>query len=376
LYRSVLVYKVRYTSIMFDIPKIEELVTQVKNNQRNLLDVNIIKVILDYVKYHKILFSNLKTVTGIKDYSTYFKIYSSSAVDHMRELSTELKKVNEYTSNKRIEIGREYVTYIDSKQWIVWYNLSPTMLRAILPLNIKDVLTLPPEYELLDVYNVLNNVADQDKWSLYEEYEKSLLSIIKPRFDMLAVMGGAGPITISTLVKDLSQWNVIFTGSHILQSVCNLTSSHGGGGKKGNKKRDGGSNRIQCLATSLISDEIVEYFKVNARVVHLNLFIDRRIILTTFKVKNFIVDIFNSLDFYMLPYSIHNGIAVAHSRVLSQYMLIDLLMATLQRNTKKVQACSKWFFAIQKNKERLDKKIHYKGSYYDKGIWMKRANKF
>lgn len=154
------------------------------------------ETIESYCRENKLILSNRYILCEKDDdanniYRKVYKIYTSNPFRHANSLTNKIyqKMIKEhdakYTRLKTLKEKEEFVIEYDLRQMAMIYKVQKHKqsepIDIIKPVNIKNLLYMPSEIELIDVYHTLYDPSQYSDWSEAQIYEKLLFKQVEDR---------------------------------------------------------------------------------------------------------------------------------------------------------------------------------------------------
>ena len=281
-------------------------------------------------------------------YDKNYKIYTANPFRHANNLTnliyqnTQDKSDSCFTRLKTIREHEEFVIDYDTRVVCSIYKLQkhksvePNVI--IKPTKIKELYYMPAEIELIDIYHNLYNMSD----SSAEDFEKQLFYQVAERKEKGILGSGTCKerkkelieVIKVSLVKD---WLYKSKLSHVLIGAWSINWI-----KLGFKDICTNVEKIQIISQiepNALLQELKRYIneitpvKITFREQELHIPKDFRTSRYTYYIsipsekgiteKPFL-DLFNSANFEVIPYSVVDKIAIGHKWVLLRFLFIDL----------------------------------------------------
>lgn len=285
------------------------------------------KIVINYIKTNKLLLSNIDMLLKVDTNINNFIIYGKNILIHANRLANELAKhtiyIKLYTNVKNMDFNIS----LNGLSYIQLYNLGES-IKSISPIK-NDLLLYPPELELINVYHKLYSPVYFDDWDLLDVNRKKLETLL---FTRKNIIGGKIKNKNKFNNRFILNWlknkeNIILIG----QNAINIIS---GNNIYYNKVQIITDIKINALIP--IIDKLVQKntgYKVTHKSSYINLYSEFRLIKTTVSIsiningkkKNiYIMDIYNSTTFELVPYYTYKDINIGFHNVLKMYLLLDL----------------------------------------------------
>jgi hypothetical protein len=307
----------------------------------------------------------------IKSYQYEYYCYNALRVanDLVNKLS-EAMKTNEYKYLFMLSTDIPYYKFtirVNSRIVVSFYNLheSISINTHLMPTKYKNINMIPPELQLIDIYNGLYSINRIDDWP----------RLLKLKGEISKKTGGAD-INREAVNSFLKMY--VYNSNEIIilgDYAANLL-------KHNNTKINHGY--LEILTTKpieFIYNKLCEYYsrsKLEFANANLNIFSDNR--LKKYVIRNdktIVMIIYNSPTYEIIPYFKHCGYNIANKYVLIRFSIIDIWVINVYYNMGKI---GDEFRKISINRltinkrifdEIEDKKDHFLGTYIDIKLAMK-----
>ncbi len=311
-----------------------------------------------YNKIYDIIESYIKT-NNLVVYSNIhsnrlYTVFSDNPLHHATTLTNEIFKENEIVEMKTQIPYKSFLITVNFKRIVVFHIIEKykniDYIDLIKPIK-SDFLLLPPEIELIIVYWKLYQLQEHDNWDKLPVEELS--TGWKKRIDE-GIIGGNNEINKVIQAGRQQPTKYINILNKILDIVININSviigAIGCDIITNNLAISDHSDRIQIISSNVAGtiEEISNTFNVTQRNHELKLPIDFRLKRTTLyamairhgkTVELPIIDIFNSAEYELIPYS-HSSRnhLIGHPYVILKFLFIDLWILNLRKAYDNIDA--------------------------------------
>ena len=354
----------------------------------------------DYCKKNPVLISNKSVLFGEKKIRESYSLYCLHPFGHALNITNLLHKTTgePLIILKTVKKNEELTILVDTRSIINIYaiyrikDIDPNSI--IHPIEIRGMKYLPPEIEIIEIYNNLYDLSKFGDWEkLKDNDEPKMYEMIKDRMQSTItssdrLYGGAEcqPMRkdkINALKIDIlknlftNNTDYILTGvwgaNIMLKSIEDLC---------GSKMAVEKLQIISILSYDVILKDISNIcgsnVKITAKERELQLPKDFRTTRTTFyaqfgdsKIEKPFMDLFNSNSFELIPYFVKDGLALAGKYVMLKFLFIDfwLLKTIAYMNLIDIETAknksSNMKYAIDRIRSAVEPIYKYSGIYRD-----------
>jgi hypothetical protein len=339
--------------------------------------------VIEYVKKHSLIVSDIYDIIGKSDhwkkiYAKSYKIYSSEPLKHAnaivnqihKDVSTlhQYKDLMRYLRLRTVMENQEFIIDFDFRPIATIYKLQKHKNKEphdiIKPTQLSGVYYLPAEIEIIDVYHTWYDPSRADDHEEAREQEAELFKLVAERKEK----GFLGAKSCKDLKKELlEQMKLAIVSDFIYdnEDVILIGAWAYDYYKLGKKQLCANKEKIQVLYAGDPADLVRELqkfvsditkFKITIKEQELHIPKDFRTTRYTCyinvagdkaPVEKPFMDIFNCLNFELVPCVVHDKINIATRPVLLRFMFIDLWILKVVKVLGYLTA------------EVLDKKIEY-----------------
>lgn len=316
------------------------------------------QIIEQYCAEHKLIISNKYTLLGMLDkldpiYDRSYKIYTSNPFKHSNDLTNQIyQEISDsnptdapFIRLKTIKEQEEFVIEFDTRIVCVMYKLQKHKFvepaAIIKPTEIDKLSYMPAEIELIDVYHDLytmnNTHAEQQEELLFNQVaerkssgiiggwsgnnckdrKKDLIEAIKVSLvkDWLYKKRTVKYVLVGPWAHDwMKHSDKLCTNVEKIQLVGDVQPM------ELLTELTGYINQIGKFHISVREQElhIPKDFRTSRYTYYLHIQSERGIVEKPF------LDLFNSANFEVIPYSVMSGIPIGHKWVILRFLFIDL----------------------------------------------------
>lgn len=324
---------------------------------------NIWKVVHDYCKNNKLMVSNKYVLTDDENNVSnttkkIYEIYTYNPFRHANNLTNKIYQAQiknsdaKYTRLKTIQEKEEFMIEYDFRQIVHFNKLQKhngEPYDIVKPVEINNILYLPSEIELIDIYHLLYDPSKYDDIQSSLKFEKILFDRVSKRKQKGILGAGCCPgkrnILEAIKVGLIREWldttsNVVLIGAWAKEWVKN--------GKKANTNNEkiqliGKNNPDELLAELQKYTKTFTNFDVSFKEQSLNIPKDFRTKRYTYYIhiptergiteKPFL-DLFNCLEFELIPTEKIKGVCVGNKWVILRFLFIDLWILRIIQGLK------------------------------------------
>jgi hypothetical protein len=302
---------------------------------------HIYDVVEKYVKDNNLILSSVETL--IKKEKTTFRsyiIFGDNIFRHANNLANIIAKITVYVLMYTNKKNENFSITMNGTSFIQLFNIQNRMRKVIVPVTVGGVLMYPPEFELIELYHKLYLPNYADEWDKLQKLE---VDIRKQTYDRRKILGGyhnkhkhkQNQKDKRTFVdnKIILKWlkgrndymlvgvnaiNILNDSDTYYQKVQILTSCP--------------SEKIVSEFSNLIFQYIG--FRVTHKIHNANMSFEPRLQKTVVSVTIpdpkrgkrtiHLMDIFNSPQYELVPYTTYRDLNIGYSNVLRMFMLVDM----------------------------------------------------
>ena len=325
----------------------------------------------DYCEKNEIIISDKNVILKVKKTKEKYNLYCMNPFKHALNIAN---MIHQNTSEKLImmktEKEHEEITiWINIRNVITVYSIERfknlTTSQLINPIIYNKIFYMPPEIEIIEIYNDLYNPAKYGDWEkLLENEEPNIYNLVLERKALNIIGASEAPckklrreIIESFKIDIIQQYlykknNIVLIGFWAFELL-----------KKGRAKVCAEQEKIEIISSKMpdeILDEIKLKFKPDFEITikeqELHIPKDFRTKRYTFyaniitkngRVEKPFLDLFNSTNFELIPYFIIDNIYVGNKFVLLRFLFIDLWIVGL--------AAKMGYFSDKALKEKIHK---------------------
>ena len=184
---------------------LDKAIVQIKKDRDNYSHVY--KIIEQYCKQYELIISNLYILLDQKDnsentYNKMYKVYTSNPFKHTNDLTNLIHKESteeerKFTKLKTIKEQEEFCIEYDTRIVITMYKIQRFKSKSqyhepnavIKPVKINNLLYLPSEIEIIDIYHTLYDISKFKEWDKSSKFEEILFLQFKDRYNK-GILGG------------------------------------------------------------------------------------------------------------------------------------------------------------------------------------------
>jgi predicted transcriptional regulator len=297
----------------------------------------IYEIVENYVAKNNLMLSNMEILSRRKkkSFNTYI-IYCNDAFKHANDLANALAKETIYILLYTQQQNKEFSITVKGKWLIHVYNIPLQFLNVIYPVKIDNMLLYPPEFELIDIYHKLYSPHYADEWDKVRELEPSIKQLFKKRKNLMAgdMIEGGAPVRRKKINSSIINWlkernDYVIVGEFAINMMTELSKK---------------TCCIQLIIDSPLDKFVAEfdnfiYQLTGTRTIKkthtANIYIEPRLKKTVLKTRLNnektvrILEIFNSGQFELIPYSTKNNLMIGYPNVLRTYILLNLWYSTI-----------------------------------------------
>jgi hypothetical protein len=373
---------------------------------------NITNVINEYCKTNQLIISNIPKILSlkesfetIKDQSFYIfsenPFYHANLLTNLIHEKSQNKEIGQLTRLKTVVEYTEYVIDYDTRLIATIYNIKKykqiKLMDLIMPVEIDNLLLMPPEIEIINVYYRLSTVDDYEK---YLEYEPLLYKEVLGRIQK-GIIGGKScknknkdlleVIKLSIVKNFVPKFGLILLGSWAYdiitknETCVNIDKIQ----IMGEMNKDTLLNELKVFINKITK------FSITYREQELHIPKDFRTKRITYYIKinsshgsveKPFLDLFNCAEFEIIPCCKIKNTFIAHKWIQLRFLFIDLWILKMIKKlniisteniSKKNELIIKlieFFRSDTKQLEDLFKFITYKGIYVNYNIDKKMQN--
>lgn len=288
----------------------------------------------EYVAEHKLIMGNVETLVGATRTSTNnYTLYGSYMLRHANSLANKLAAINIYTTMYTNVKNQHFTITVDGTRLLQCYDVHSKYIGALSPVSINDTLVYPPEFELMRIYRVMYSPASYSEWDTYTKHIPVLEKQVRKRLAELSadvkqsMRKKGGKPTPSTFVYNWlkTQTEYALIGRCATDTVTGTYVS----------------GKIQLIATNpevLVKSltNVVSQMTgrtPNVKTHRVNIPTDNNLRKTSIsittvtngkKTTTHLIDVFNSANYELIPYSTFNDVQVAYPDVIKRFILIEL----------------------------------------------------
>jgi hypothetical protein len=347
-------------------------------------DHTVQNLILDYVKEHGLILSNgsnyrsesknIDDDKALEYYSNVIIIYGDYIFKHANDISNLIALKTIYTSLITNIKNEDFTITVNGLPAIRLMSVHSRMLPAIHTVVKNETKQYPPELELIEIYHRLHQPQRASEWPHLLRLERMIRSTLNS-----STTGGRREQKLNVNHDIVKRW-VSNRKDYILI------------GRNAVSKATGGNitDKIQVIAgASFIADftKYIEQFrgtpvirKQPALLGH-----EPRLVKTSFQIEYnttmYLLDVYNAVEYELIPYFTLRGVNIAHPYVLNMYALVDYwTFSVIAALGKKSQPPIAPVLALLKKIDAIEKKEHsYMGVNIEVEIYRKKeglANPF
>lgn len=368
------------------------------------------EVLLQYCKEKELIISDKLAFFKSKKIRDSYSVYAINPFRHALEITNRLyKKLPEKLIRlNTVKIYEEFTIEIDTRVLITIFTIqkykeynNKQLTNAFL---INEVYYMPPEIEIIEVYNDLYNPAKFAEWKDLTEIEGKLYELVIERNDAGILGSGISckkirkEFTENFKIELIKKWcventHIVVIGNWALEILNKTLKDLCGTGEKLQIISDIEPvtllNELNDFLNENNDDEENPSPSIKYREQDLHIpkdFRTRRytyyVVLNTTKgvIEKPILDLFNSAEFELIPYQKISGINLGSKYVILRFLFIDLwiirlieIFGVISKDIlkEKIKKIMKIIFAIHQMKDSL---INFLGCYRDYMIDKKLSN--
>lgn len=311
----------------------------------------------NYCSNNKIIISNMYVLTNQQENKNniidkIYRLYCVNPLIHANELTNSIYKQTDgkldkckFTKMKTVKEQEEFLIEFDTRIVAIIYDLQQKgrvneRSKIIKPVEINKILYMPPEIEIIDVYQILYDPSKFKDFKQYLYLEEYLYSKVSERKNY-GIIGGDEllcrnkkkellelfKLELLKLVKQLDIIIVGIWGHNIFQHRDKYCAD--------NEKLQIMGNYTCDFITNIVKKELKKHtnFEVSVRKHSLLIPKDFRTLRYTYSihmitnlgiVEKPFMDFFNCCQFELVPYSLINGFKIGNAYVMLRFFMIDL----------------------------------------------------
>jgi hypothetical protein len=360
-------------------------------------------VVETYCKNNNIFISNKSILFGEKKLRESYNLYCLYPFQHALNMVNLIhsETLEPLLLLKTIKKNEELTIFVDTRAIINVYaiykikDIDPD--NIIHSMDIKGLKYLPPEIEIIEIYNNLYDLSKFGDWEqLKTQDEPRMYEMIRDRMQSTITTSSKkyGGVDCQPMRKDKvnmlkidiiknlfnNNTDYILTGiwgaNIFLKSIEDLCGS-----KLATEKLQVISNLSYDMILKDINNICGNNIKVTAKERELHLPKDFRTTRTTFyaqfgdsKIEKPFIDVFNSNSFELIPYSVKEGLSLAGKYVMLRFLFIDFwllktitYMNLIDLETAKLKSAN-MKYAIDRMRDSIEPIYKYSGIYRDYDI--------
>ena len=356
------------------IENIDLLYEKARNSKHVIYDDFFVfyEIIDKYAKENKIILSNRQLLLGEekKGLSSYV-LYGSNIFLHANKLSNILSEKTIYVKLFTNIKNEDFTIMVNNFRLIQLYNINKKLRLIIKPLLLRGFLIYPPEFELIKIYHDLYNPARAGEW---EKINKIETKIYEKFIERKKIIGG-NRASKKIYPKQILNWltnktNCILIGINAI-NLINSTENY--------------KTQFQVIANEVFIEEFSTFiFQYTGRETNIKKYrgfikndhlLVKHSIYINFPQGNFkIMNVWNSIDYELVPYITIENIRVGSINVILRFLLIYIwntrVLDFLKKNKSKNLLNEIFNYIKLIRNERTNKnlkldKLSYMGLYID-----------
>ena len=303
--------------------------------------ISIHATISKYVIDNNLILSNVDILVKTLKKSNTYIIYGDNIFKHANDLANAISKITIYVYLYTNVKNEDFSISVNGTRLIQLFNIPKRLYGAVVPIKINNILIYPPEFELIGLYNKLYNPAYYDEWEKLNEIE---LEVRKYMYTRKKILGGyhsnkkqkkqkkpKESYINTTIIFDWlrNRHDYILVGIHAIFIIKGLHTT---------------CQKVQIITdspiekiTSDIQHTILKHtgFNITHTTHNANISTDPRLKKTVISVTIptgvqrgtrtiHLIDIFNSGQYELIPYTVYKDLNIGHTNVLRMFMLIDM----------------------------------------------------
>lgn len=301
----------------------------------------IYNVVEEYVKENNLILSNVETL--IKKEKTTFRsytIYGDNIFRHANNLANEIAKITIYVLMYTNKKNEDFSITVNGVRFIQLFNIQSRLRRVIVPVKVGGMSMYPPEFELIELYHKLYLPNYADDWDKLQELE---VEIRKQMYDRRKILGGYHN---KQKHQQSQKYKGTFADNKIIMNWLKGRSDYVLIGINAINILNGSNSYYQkvqiltsCPAEKIVgefSNLIFQYigFRVTHKSHNANISFEPRLQKTVVSVTVpdpkrgkrtiHLLDIFNSPQYELVPYTTYSDLNIGYANVLRMFMLVDL----------------------------------------------------
>lgn len=343
------------------IPTIQNQAIQTIKKERDRYDI-VWKTIEEYCIKHSLIISNKYILSDLTDSKKnicdkIYRIYTSNPFRHANNLTNDIYKKmiadseRRFTRLKTVKENEEFLIEYDMRQMVQIYKVqkhkSGEPTEVIKPVSINNILYMPSELELIDIYHTLYDPNQFKDYNEAFEFEEILFQQVSKRKEH-GIIGGSCRIKKRQMLEALkigivSEWlpkqdDIILIGPWAhdwIKSQKDLCVNVEKIQIIGLITPDKLKHKLQAYTRTLTK------FDISIREQQLHIPKDFRTIRFTFYIhintergiieKPFL-DLFNCAEFEIIPCVKINNILIGTKWVILRFLFIDLWVVRVIKN--------------------------------------------
>ena len=280
------------------------------------------EIVEKYVKKHNLIISNKELLVGEekKGLSTYV-LYGPNIFKHANNLANNLSVNTIYVKLFTNVKNEDFTILVKNVRLIQLYNIHKNNYSVINPLRVGEFLMYPPELELIEIYHTLYDPSQAKDWEKAYDLEIKIYDKFLERKKILGGARGDKKIYPQTIINWLmNKKNCILIDTNSVKLI---------------NSREDYKNQFQVIADEVFIQEFSTFVfqftgretnvKKYSNIIQSDKLLEKHSIYIKFPKGNLkIMDVWNSIEYELVPYTTIKNIRVGSPNVILRFLLLKI----------------------------------------------------